>query len=251
MSSNDCFPGTHLVERQCDVLYSCFFFHEKSRIFSQKILFRLVFPDILRGLVLMNLILAILWYSFDMTVQEDPPYSCICWDQFQLWMGPKKVLVVLSILLLFHLRVIVVHPGSRYYIWIYRWVYIPSIPFHSNHEQKDVWLENPNSFIDTTGWSKLLGSRHGSDRGPIASRRLQVIDGGPTFGVFWSLTVLLWLSRWGSEPLPFSHTQREDCSRFLTIYPIFKQSGFLDGKTVAVFLEGWQSLTHGDLLSTS
>ena len=64
------------------------FFHEKSMIFSQKILFRLGFPDILRGLVLMNLILAILWYSFDMTVQEDPHTAAFAeinfsfgWDQ--------------------------------------------------------------------------------------------------------------------------------------------------------------------------
>lgn len=39
MSSNDCFPGTHLVERQCDVLYSCFFFMRSQGFFHRKFCF--------------------------------------------------------------------------------------------------------------------------------------------------------------------------------------------------------------------
>lgn len=69
---------------------------ELFKDFSTEDLFRLVFANILTGLVLMNLTLA-LWYSFNMNVQEDLSCSCIWCLR---WISTKKQQVFLRALCL-------------------------------------------------------------------------------------------------------------------------------------------------------
>ena len=152
-------------------------------------------------------------------------------------MGPKKVLVVPSILLLFHLRVIVVHPGPRYYIWIlyidgYIYLLFPFI--RTTNKKMYDWITN--SFIDTWMVCQLLGDRHGSGSGPIASRRLQVIDGGPLGFLKPHRFVVVGTGEAQSLSL-FTHTTG---GLFKVLDNIFYiQTEWISRrKTVAVFLEG-------------